>query len=611
MSKFDGLNGVPVTKNKFEGLNGVPVNRESQQQDPGLGSRIASGAKSIVSGATGAIPDTAAALYNIPAMAHNVRAQYNKSLSPELQDVYKDLATVDPQYAQYLDTQEAPMIPSATAAISKGIDTLSGGYTKTPDSQKDVNAGLEFGAAIAGPGALGKAATHLGKTAIAKAASYIGTTNPWQVGAAGLAGGVMSNKEGEGASTLDTLGTGAAVNIGVANIPNIAKSLARTGFSLAGLGKKNLDVNAVKAANDLDITLPKAVASNGKLVALADQFLAKAPIAGELIHGRYETLGKKVIKNLDEVYDSVINAKELEGVDERISLLYDKSRQMLPKEATIYPKHTIDAIEEIEGRIKTAIPSDDEKTLMGVLSELKEFAAPSNIKNIPAPVEYLIGSKKSLNSTIKWDQDEGVKNMLRELQSSLKEDIAEYGKINKDWYEYYSGADKLFGKVAKRKQLQDMLTGKAVNPATGELSYNSLSKIINNEKTAAQLKRLVEPEIYTKLQKLGTVAKAVAIKSKNIPNPSGTAATQKILYALTGAATWADPVTTGLTLIGSTATAHLLTDKASLNAAIRFIETGEKNAALTFNKRMREITGYTPITLLREVNKEQTENKRD
>ena len=40
--------------------------------------------------------------------------------------------------------------------------------------------------------------------------------------------------------------------------------------------------------------------------------------------------------------------------------------------------------------------------------------------------------------------------------------------------------------------------------------------------------------------------------------------------------------------------------KTGLTAA----ETGEKAAAMTFNQRMKAITGYTPITLMRELNKE-------
>ncbi len=227
-------------------------------------------------------------------------------------------------------------------------------------------------------------------------------------------------------------------------------------------------------------------------------------------------------------------------------------------------------------------------------------------------LEGLIGTKKSLNSTIKWDMDEGVVNRLREVQRALVDDIKEYGKKNKEWFKYFDGADRLYEKSAKREQLEYLLTGKTTNHATGELSYNNLSKVIHNPQTNEKLKKLVTPEVFDKLQKLGTVARALTVKNKNKPNPSGTAPTQTIIGWIAGIAGlgtgvgtgFIEPMTAITGAIGATGVAHLLTDKKSLNAAIKFVETGDKAAALTFNQRMNAITGYTPITLLKELNKE-------
>ena len=349
-------------------------------------------------------------------MAQNAQAHRNQELDPELKELYRELATTDPEYAQYVNTAEAPLIPSVTKGINEGIDKITGGYTKTPEDQKYLNEGIESATAILAGGGIKKIGEITSKKGLEKIGGFLGTTNPWQVAGAGAAGATMSSMHDSGSSTAGALGAGAAVNLGVGNLPGLAKFGAKGAFSLAGLGKKNLDTDIVKAANDLDIALPKAVASNGKMIALADQFLSKAPVAGNLMQSRYAKIGEKVTKTLNDVYDSVISTKDLEGVEQRISELYDKSRTILPEEAAVVPKHTIEKIHEIKNSIKSAAPSADEKTLLAEIGEIENFFAPYGSKNIPGPVGYLVGTKKSLNGTIKWDMDEGVVNRLREVQ---------------------------------------------------------------------------------------------------------------------------------------------------------------------------------------------------
>ncbi len=102
----------------------------------------------------------------------------------------------------------------------------------------------------------------------------------------------------------------------------------------------------------------------------------------------------------------------------------------------------------------------------------------------------------------------------------------------------------------------------------------------------------------------------MAVKNKNIPNPSGTAVTQKtfdLIPILTGASVAVAPEKTILAVIGGSGLAHLLTDKKTLDLAIKFAETPTNINAVNFSKSMKQITGYTPVTLLREVQKlEQT-----
>ena len=108
----------------------------------------------------------------------------------------------------------------------------------------------------------------------------------------------------------------------------------------------------------------------------------------------------------------------------------------------------------------------------------------------------------------------------------------------------------------------------------------------------------------------------MAIKNKNLPNPSGTAstmATMNVLGAMVGVGSYAK---TGPALpLFYTATApvlaHFLTDKKSLDLAINFAENATPTNAVKFSQRMKAITGYTPVTLLREAQKLEQENQEE
>jgi hypothetical protein len=584
----------------------------TQLQNPSVGNRVASGGKAIVAGAAGAVPDTAAMAYNLPAMGVNYALSQGLPLWKA-----KSLSEVEPSESH----PQLPLIPSATEAIDRGIDHVTGGYSETPEDQRHINEALKFGASFATGGGIANVANKTGRSILAKTGNFIGNTNPWQIGGATTAGGTMSYLNAQGASNTESIGGGLAANLAVNAAPELAKGggniLAKGALGLVGLGKNKLNLEAAKSARDLDIALPKAAASEGKIIALADQFLGKAPISGNIMQKRYTSMGNKVLKELDNAYESVISSKDLVEVEDRITKLYNHAEQILPEKAQIVPQKTTEIIREIKQKIKTFSPSDDEKKLLTELGKIEQNISPSGIKNIPAEVSYLVGTKRSLNGTIGWDvKEKGVKTLLKKVQHSLSEDIAQYGKKNPEWYNYFSDADKLYGKVAQRKQLKDMFSN-VESDATGELSYNSLSKVLNNNETRDELKKLVQPEVFERMNKLGTVARAMALKNKNLPNPSGTAATlatTNVLGALAGYGSYATgagwPIAVKY-IIGAPVLAHLLTDKKTLDLAIKFAETGGEKAAIGFNQRMRAITGYTPVTLMREVSKLEQEKQVD
>ena len=210
----------------------------------------------------------------------------------------------------------------------------------------------------------------------------------------------------------------------------------------------------------------------------------------------------------------------------------------------------------------------------------------------------------NLNAMIKWDTDEGIKNLARKLQKAVSEDISEYGKINPEWHKNYREADKLYGNLAKRERLEEMLGQKATNYATDSLSYNTLAKSIRNPETAEILQKQVTPEVFAKIQKLGEVARAMAAKSSRIPNPSGTAATLGVSTGVLGLIGLVNHpnLTTGLLTAGATGGAmatvtQLLTNKKFLDLALDYAEKPTLSKEISLNKFIMDKTGYSAIAL--------------
>jgi len=138
-----------------------------------------------------------------------------------------------------------------------------------------------------------------------------------------------------------------------------------------------------------------------------------------------------------------------------------------------------------------------------------------------------------------------------------------------------------------------------------------LSRTLNTPENKDKLKNLVEPEIFDRLEKLGTVTQAFAKKNKNIINPSGTTVAQTTINwvsSVVGLGT-GSPLVAGAGIIGASGIAHLLTDKKTLDLAIKLTEKPTPKAAISLNRRMKEVIGYTPITLAREAAKHEEQEQ--
>lgn len=502
----------------------------------------------------------------------------------------------------------------------KGIEALESMKPRENDSLGNIlyKAG-EFGGATASmplPSSVGVNAARSaiqggGKSLLTKFAKDIGTAS-----SIGAGSGVMQEAGVDPlyADLISSVATPTAIVKSKSLLNNFTKprqTLAKIPMKLMGLTPKSMNIEAARAARDLGIDLPAAAVTDSKLTALADQYMGKAPIFGNKLKNKYTLAEEQTQKALSDIFDEIGPARtqEIEG---QIAGRYNKVATSLPLEAKVLPVNLKKAIDDI--KINTAILSPDEKSLLQSLETIKNEIEPaSKIVSQYGPIklplqEYdvnkLVGTKKSLNSIIKWDTDAGVKNQLKKIQKAISQDIKEYGKTNPEWYDAFKEADKLYGDVAKRERLENILGRKATNYATDSLSYNALAKSINDPKNTESIKKQLTPDVFKKIQKLGTVAKAMAIKSKNIPNPSGTATTGGISAAIFGL--FYDPITTAKLLGGGYGASRLLTDKKFLDLALKLAENPNNLATTTaLNHRITELTGYPAVALsknLQEMN---------
>jgi hypothetical protein len=518
----------------------------------------------------------------------------------------------------------APILPESAQVMSdttnKALESLDSMKPKENDSLGNIlyKAG-EFGGATASfplptgasLNAAGSAIRGGGKSLLSKFAKDIGTGS-----SIGAGSGVMQEAGVDPlyADLISSVATPTAIIKSKSLLNNFTKprqTLAKIPMKLMGLTPKSMNIEAARAARDLGIDLPAAAVTDSKLTALADQYVGKAPIFGNKLKNKYALAEEQTQKVLSDIFDEIGPSRTPE-VEGHIAGLYNKVATSLPQEAKVLPVNLKKAIDDI--KINTAILSPDEKSLLQSLETIKNEIEPaSKIVSQYGPIklplqEYdvnkLVGTKKSLNSIIKWDTDAGVKNQLKKIQKAISRDIQEYGKSNPEWYDAFKEADKLYGDVARREKLENILGHKATNYATESLSYNALAKAINNPKNSVSIRKQLTPETFKKIQKLGTVAKAMAIKSKNIPNPSGTATTGGISAAIFGL--FYDPITTAKLLGGGYGATKLLTDKKFLDLALKLAENPNNLATTTaLNHRIKAITGYSAVALnknLQEMN---------
>lgn len=583
----------------------IPSPQQTPQKDYSIGNRVASAGKAITAGAVGAIPDTAALAYNIPVVLHNALARHNQNLPDEVKKAYEELVAYNPDYASYLNTTELPTIPSATEAIDKGIDSATGGYTETPEDQKHINEGLKFGASFATGGGIAKTT----QGGLAKVGNFMGNLEKSQIAGASAAGATTSYLADQGASVPESIGGGISAQL-------LTTLGAKKAPKLVGFNKNNIDVKLATATKDLDVPLENSMINKSKAIVISDKFLNRIPIIGNNVEKRNATIATKVVEELDKAYDSIIPKGELLEIEKRISAMHDIARNNIPKDAQVVPNHTLKIINEIRNDTHAPALSGDFSKLNSTINSIQNNFAPSGIKNIPSNIKSLINQKENLGNMIHdgtFKSDKG-KFLANQLNNAIKDDIAAYGKTSPEWYQYYTKANELDHKFKNRQRLEKLF-GNVIDDSTNALSYKNLSKVIHNKDTKEELKRLVQPEVFDRLEKLGTIARAITIKNKNNKAQSSKFAavqsTAKIVATITGigGAGIVAPTVTAATVLASLPIARMLSDRKMLDYTINFATSPTSSNAISFNRRMKAITGYTPVTLLREVQSQEQEKQ--
>lgn len=484
----------------------------------------------------------------------------------------------------------------------------------TTSSQRIASNAIDFGVGSLVPGGFlnkGKDLARLAK---------VGTT-------AGATSGVLKEM-GVNPLAADMVGIASPSVLGSVSsgVKNTVLSPKQNLLKIFGLKGKQFNYEGAKAAQDLGIELPTAVATDSALTSLANQYVSKTPYFGNKLKEKFQNVDKRVLEELDKVYGSVV--PDPQQAASMRNILYNEAENVLPMEAAVKATNTRKALSDLMNKDIFSAEGVARKTekygpLIDVVNAFKKQLGSAEARigksanspilpkdhplhnlieqNLDTNIKTLTGSKKALGDFIDWKNPQGeISNLASPVYHGILDDLKEYGKQNHEWYGKFSKAEKLHSDLATRNRLEDLLTDKSLNTATESLSHNTLAKVINDKKTRAELKQLVGPELFERIDKLGKVSQAMTKSVKNIPNPSGTATTGHVLGTLGGLAV--APMTTITSVIGIAGLGKLLTDKRFLDLAIKTAEKPNVLLNTQLNKRFKELTGVSLSAMSQHLN---------
>ena len=525
-----------------------------------------------------------------------------------------------------------------------GIDTKGGG---------PVYEGVKFATALAVPGGGAsklkyvnpaiKATSTVDIPKLANTLSSIGSTNAKTIVGAAGAGAAMKYAEDQGVGTLGSLASGAggalsAEGLVSMNKKNIANTGAKIIRKVAGVDKKNLKVDALDSAERLGVDLPLAATTDAIVPALSHQLISKTPILGNKLVEKNKQASGQFQQAWTKLLDSVAPNidRELSGESERI---YKVPRNLLRETDTISPSHILDQIKAVREEIKSPIYSESTKNLTRYLNEfegsilsnggnkavilkdglegmpqdiqkqvMEKYNASNKITNYP--VKELLRAKIEINKISRdknlFDRtDKDTMGLLSRLRHSVINTLNEYGKTNPKWHKAFKEAELEYGQLAKRENLDDVLSGKIWDPVTDDVSFIPLIKVLKDPKQQNFLKNNLGQKNYQKLNDFIEVAKSMSSIKTNTLNPSGTAITSAVLGMIQGIVFGTNifpALGGGLAAWGGS---HILTNKNFLNLAHRFAKQPTDTLAQKINGIVKEHTGMSAQALMKKAKNEE------
>ncbi len=635
-SPLEPTGGNPQGASIFEGLDVTPIGatpadahgqQDASPDEDTWGQFAARTGKSVVAGAGGGVIDAATAVYNIPAALTNAAQELNKDNPFEI-----DPVSGMPIQKAPGQPAELPLIPSATDAIDEGIDQATGDYTRTPEQERWFQEGIKFASSVASGGGLGTLAGKAGRKGTETALKAVGSTKPSTIIGAGASGAAVQKGHEWGLSTPGSIGTGIGAGLATEAAMNLLnpKNILKRGSAAAGFGRSNLNIPAIDSAKNLNIDLPGIAATKGVAPAFAHQTMSKFPYFGDKLREKIKVASEQYQKAWNDMLDGVGVPKSGE-VSKNIDRSYDLMRSAIPEGAAVTPAPILEAIANVEGKLKTTVHSDPTKKLFSVMGEFKKAFQPKlpdgfeklppNIQGkilealtndaTPVSVKELVRQKVELNKIMKdrniFDRhDTDSLAFLHEIRDGINKTLENYGATNPKFMKTLKRADERFAKTARREALDDVLAGKIVDPKTGEVSYNSLLNVLNDRKQQKFLRNNLGQTNYKKLEDFVNVAKAMESVKRNNPNPSGSASMGAAI-GLVVSLYHGNLAIPAVTVGGGTVATTLLTNKRFLNKATQFAKEPTEPLAKQLAAIVKENTGMT-VQILQKVIRDNREN---
>ena len=516
-------------------------------------------------------------------------------------------------------------------AHKAGLDTTGGGK---------LYEGVKMASSVAAPGGIVKNLIQAPK--VAGALESISSTNPKVLlGAAGAGAGIEAAKENE-AGIVATLGAGVTGAAAAEALPFVLNKktwaeIGRKGLQKGlGLGKNQIKTESLDSAERLGIDLPASAATDSVVMAYVSQIISKIPRIGDRLRDKVKETSEQFQKAWDGMLDSVAPKIDHELSQEAKSIYKIPNNLLKDSEDAVSPSLILDKIKETRNFLKSPVRSEPTKKIGSYMDELEKSLNPqqssfvgtelpkgfeklskeaqqqvldqlNSMTDIPhISIKEVLRAKIELNKIMRdrnlFDRtDTDTLSFLNGIQSSVKETLEEYGKTNPKWFKAFKEADKKYAGLAKRENLEDVLTGKIIDPATQQVSYTPLIKIIEDRSKQKFLKNNLGEVNYKKLEDFVNVARSMDAVKRNVLNPSSTAIVGSVMTMIQGLAFGTNIIPAILSGSSAIAATKLITSKQFLNTAHQFAKTPTESLAKRLDRIVKDHTGVGVQALMKQT----------